>query len=251
MKLAIAFATIGTLALLSATSAQASATLSASTNLTSESQVLTTGTEVWGGRQYGGNINSTLADGVTFGSVFNNANFVGTSLGSGITVKTDGSYYGAHSNLSSFSDPNLNSVLTDDQLGAYGQIFVDGLTTGQTYVIQVFASMTNSGDNGGGFSNPSTVYSAAENVTDETQGGTTTFDYGTGYSSTGATFFTDTFTATGSQEYLLFSQPPDTSNGVIFGAIQVRELPEPSVYGMIGLGLLALVGIGRFRKLAA
>jgi hypothetical protein len=265
MKPLIAALASGSLALLAATSVHAQAVLSADTYFTSESQVLTIGTEVWGGATTFNGQNTiasgsrTLADGVSFDSIFNNANFVSTDLGSGITVKTDGSYYCGHSNVSGFSDPKLNSILEGDAVGNYGQIFVDGLVAGQTYVIQVFANMTQGADIGGGSNNSTSVYSGSEVVTDETQGGSTTLSYGQTYdpinetySGTGVYSITDTFVAqAGGQEFLFLGQPPQTSAPVLVGEIQVRQLPEPSVYGLLGLGLLALVAIGRFRKLTA
>jgi hypothetical protein len=255
MKTAVASLAIVSLALITATSVRAQAVLSADTPFVSEDQVLTLGTEVFGGNENG--VSATLANGVDFQSHLNNATFVGTTL-SGVTVDTDGSYYGGHANVTAFSDNTLNSMLNGDSVGAYSQVFVDGLTAGNTYVIQVFASMTQGDDIAGGFNNPNSVYYGTEDWVDETQGGSTTLSYGQPYdavtqtySGTGVYFFTDTFVATGSQEYLLSPQGDSTNGQALIAAVEVRELPEPSVYGMIGMGLLALVAIGRFRKQAA
>jgi hypothetical protein len=232
--------------------------LSADTAFTSEDQVLTLGTEVWGGRDTGNGGSHTLLNGVSFDSQFINASFVGTDLGSGITVKTDGAGYGSHTAISSFSDGVLNSVLEGDSQGGYGQLFVDGLVTGQTYVIQLFAAMTQSGDVGYGPSTPASYFSGTETVTDETQGGSTTLSYGQTYdpdtetySGSGVYFITDTFVATGNEEYLYLNGSTNPAGLVLQDMVQVRELPEPSTYAMIGLGVLALLGYGKLRSRSA
>jgi hypothetical protein len=118
--------------------------------------------------------------------------------------------------------------------------------------------MTKGDDIGGGSNNPNSVYYGTETFDDETYGGSTSLSYGQPYDTTsmtytgtGAYFFTDTFTATSSQEYLLSPGGQSTNNTVLIAAVQIREIPEPSTYALIGLGLLAFVVIGRFRKLEA
>jgi hypothetical protein len=239
--------TAATVLTMLASNVQAAPLFSASTELTSEYQILTQGTQVWGGAATYNGGSRTLANGVDFDAIYNNANFVGTDLPGGVTLKTDGAYYGAHSNVSGFSDPVLNSVLEGDALGSYGQIFVDGLTAGHVYQLQLIVNMTHTGDIGGGFNNPSSVYSGSELVQDITQGGSTTLDWGQTYnpvtmtySGTGANYVTETFVApTGGQEYLLLSG----AGSVLDGNIEVRDItavPEPSTYAMMLAGLAVL-----------
>lgn len=245
-------------ALTTSFSVRAAAVLSLDTPLTTEDQVLTLGTQVFGGNE--NFVSYTLDNGVDFQTQLRNATSEGTTL-SGITVDTDGSGYGAHANVTAFGDNKLNAVMSGDALGSYAQIFVNGLTAGRTYVIQVFASMTQGADIGGGNNNPSSVYSATEPWVDHTNGGTTTLSWGQTYdpitqtySGTGVYYFTDTFVAGGSSVFLESPQGQSTSGQAMVAALQIRDItdvPEPSTYAMIGLGLAALLAIGRRRGLAA
>jgi hypothetical protein len=229
----------------------ARAQFTADTAFTSEDQVLTNATEVWGGRANYGGGSFTLADGDSFNSEFNNSNYVGTSL-SNIQVDVDGAYRADYTGVNAFSDSALNNVLTYDSTGNYGVFNIKGLTAGVTYTVQFFAAMTNNGDYTSGGGAP--VESSTEIVTNTTSGGSSTLSFGQTYnpltetySGTGVYTVTDTFVApsNGTQDFF-FSSP--TSQTVQIAAAVIL-IPEPSTYAMM-LGGLALLGFCVRRKLA-
>jgi hypothetical protein len=223
------------------------------TYFTSEGQVLTTGTEVWGGRANYGGGSYTLADGVSFNTGFSNANYVGTSL-SGISVDVDGAFRYDYTGVSAFSDSALNNVLTYDSSGSYGVFNIRGLTAGDTYTVQFFAAMTNNGDYTSGGGSP--VESSTETVANNTSGGSSTLSFGQTYdpvtetySGTGVFTVSDTFIAqAGGTQDFFFSSPSDQV--VQISAAQIRLAPEPSTYAMM-LGGLALLGFCVRRKITS
>jgi hypothetical protein len=225
------------------------------TYFTSEDQVLTTGTQVWGGRDVGGG-NIVLNDGVSLNTVFTGGdNYAPSTIAgyTGISVRTDGAYRGDETGVSGFSDPGLNTAFSYDFTGGYGQFYVAGLTSGDTYVIQLFAAKTSNGytqvdadTNDGVFGN--------ELVKDDTSGGTGasgTFSWGQPVSGTGTGVFTitDTFTANSSGQEFLDISSIDMNPSQI-AAAQIRDItsvPEPSAYAIMLLSGLAL-GALAFRR---
>jgi len=244
---------MGAIALLAlAGSLDARAQFTTNTAFTSEDQVLTTGTEVWGGRANYGGGNFDLSDGVSFDTQFTGGlNYAGTTL-SGITVRTDGNFRDDYTGVSAFSDSALNNVLTYDFSGSYVVFDIAGLTAGQTYTVQFIAAMTGTGDDTSG-GDTGVEESSTEKVENDTSGGTSTLSYGQAYDSgsdsytgTGAFTVTDTFVAgsDGTQD-LYFSSP--SSEIVQLAAAQIRLVPEPSTYAML-LGGVALLGFVLRRK---
>jgi hypothetical protein len=254
MKFAL-FPLAGAVALLTlAGSLNAHAQFTTDTAFTSEDQVLTTGTEVWGGRANYGGGSFTLSDGVSFGTEFTGGlNYAGTTL-SGITVRTDGNYRDDYTGVGGFSDSALNNVLTYDFTGGYVVFDIAGLTAGQTYTVQFFAAMTNNGDytSGGG----AAVESSTEKVENDSSGGTSTLSYGQTYdagtdtySGTGVYTVSDTFVAASDGTQNLFFSSP-TGETVQLAAADIRVAPEPSTYAML-LGGVALLGFVMRRKASA
>jgi hypothetical protein len=236
--------------LMLAGSPSARAQFTSNTAFTSEGQVLTTGTEVWGGRANYGGGTFTLANGVSFNTQFINATYVGTAL-SGVQVDVDGAYRADYTGVSAFSDSALNNVLTYDSTGSYGVFNIKGLTAGATYTVQFFAAMTGNGDYTSGGGAP--VEFSTEDVSNNTSGGSSTLSFGQAYdagaetySGTGVYTVSDTFTAglSGIQNFY-FSSP--TSQTVQIAAGQIRMAPEPSTYAML-FGGLAVLGFLMRRK---
>lgn len=247
----ITFAAFVTFAFAATSLSSLAQVLTPSTYLTDDSQILTTGTEVWGGRTVGGGP-ITLSNGVSLSTVFAGGPTYAASTipGSTVSVRTDGAYRGDYTGEGGFSDSALNTALLYDFTGSYGQFYVAGLTPGNTYVIQLFATMTSSGDLG--FAGAPTDYMGTETVKDNTPGGTgasTVLNWGQAVAGTGTGtyFITDTFTANATgQEFLDVNivTGPQTQ----MAAAQIRDItavPEPSTYAMMLACLGALVWIVR------
>jgi hypothetical protein len=251
MKVTFSILAITAALLTVAGSPTAHAQFTADTYFTSEDQVLTTGTEVWGGRANYGGGDFDLSDGVSFDTQFaGGVTYAGTSL-SGITVRTDGAYRDDYTGVSAFSDSALNNVLTYD-ISTGGVIFdIAGLTSGDTYTVQFFSAMTNNGDYTSGGGAP--VESGTLPIANNTSGGTSTISFGQTYdavsgtySGTGVYTVTDTFVAgtDGTQNFYITSPSGSVAQ---LAAADIRLVPEPSTYAML-LGGVALLGLIVRRK---
>jgi len=249
------FTLAGAIGLLTfAGSSTARAQFTSDTAFTSEDQVLTTGTEVWGGRANYGGGNFDLSDGVSFDTQFaGGTTYAGTSL-SGITVRTDGAYRDDYTGVSAFSDSALNNVLTYD-MSTGGVIFdIAGLTAGDTYTVQFFSAMTNNGDYTSGGGAP--VESGTLPIANNTSGGSSTISFGQtydagsdSYTGTGVYTVSDTFVAgsDGTQDFYITCPSGSVAQ---LAAAEIRLAPEPSTYAMM-LGGVALLGFVLRRKAAA
>jgi hypothetical protein len=214
--------------------------LSSSTLLTSEFQTLIQGEQVYGGNDAYNNL--TLNNGVTFGTRYVNGNVYTPSTipGSTVSVRTDGAYRGDYTAEGFFTDGNLNNALQYDSTGSYGQYYIEGLTPGVKYELQLFATMTSNGYTDGGASGSETV----QDITAGGNGATTTLNWGqaTPGVGSGTYFITELFTANSSgQEQLFFSSISGAP--VQIGASQILNLsviPEPSTYAMMLAGLAVL-----------
>ena len=111
--------------------------------------------------------------------------------------------------------------------GVTGTVTLSNLTLGQTYQLQ--------------------IWNAAQN------GRPTTFTGGNTVDLTGGDFALGTFLATSATESFTFVSDLPGGFGEV-NAIALRDIPavpEPSTYAAMVLGLLALAGFARFRKLTA
>lgn len=209
--------------------------LTVSTPVTDVSSVLTLGSEVFGGSSNG---SFTLSNGVSFVYFYNSGTTTSGIPGSTVTVDVDGAGYGNYANLS-LSDSTLNNVLNNN-LATQGSLFeyITGLTPGQAYVVQTFASMTPSGNiNGNG------TYSGTETVTysdsfyGATSGNTGTLSYGQLLpGESGAFSMTATFTAgSAGTAFLRFLNSDNTVDEI--AALQIRALPEPSTWLLLAVGI--------------
>jgi hypothetical protein len=238
--------------------------------VTGDESVLTEGTEVWGGSAGGLQNNSTsytLTNGVSFG-VFNNSNFV-SFPGSNVQVDQDGASYGdqAADSISDvgFSDPSLNGALSfGPATGNGGQLFLNikGLTSGDLYVIQAFASMTHTGNSNGngGLSGTELVTPGSGDFSGLVPADASTLSWGQtadpanpgSYLNSGAFYVTDTFTANAAgTAFLVFNNSPGTAYELL-DAAQIRDItnvPEPTTYAMMFAGL-ALVAFWVRRRSA-
>ncbi|MEP6809609.1 MAG: PEP-CTERM sorting domain-containing protein [Chthoniobacterales bacterium] len=114
---------------------------------------------------------------------------------------------------------------------------ISGLTNGQLYLVQLWAS----------FSDPGFFPGVSEDVSG---GNPTTLQYNTTFPASGGVgqFVTGTFTASGTtQSIALTGLGPPMQQLSLLNAFQVRAIPEPSTWAMMTAGLALLVASIRFR----
>jgi hypothetical protein len=227
------------LALTAMTIAAHAAVTPTSTLVTGDSSVLTLGTEETSLSVVAFQLGSPIT--LTNGVVFSNGNsgplpFVSTQNGITTTLSGVAGNTGALSQTA-FSDPNLDGVLEASILtsGSFS-LSTTGLTVGHTYDLQIFTALP------GGTA-------GTETVTDGLSSGSLAF----GGANSGSYSTVDTFTALtgGSESVTIGSSTTGTEYVAAYELRDITDIPEPSTYAMIGLGLLSLFALGKFRKLTA
>ena len=210
----------------------------------SASDIVTTGSLV---ETASANPSATTVNGVTFenhdtlsdGNVtFNNSSITMSGISNPSYPGGDGSYY-PDSSWPAGYDANYATLVgapyTTTLSGSSGNIYLNGLTIGDEYLVQIFepfwdANWTTQFQ--GGANTSSTVYSAG--VARDGNPDTNNPSYVLG-----------TFVADSTNQTVVVSGPSAPE----FTALQLRAVPEPSTYALLGLGALALL-IACRRKVA-
>lgn len=213
---------IGTLAAIGPASA-ATLSWSAATNVSSAADVLTTGTLVQAVNY--GTTTSYAINGVTFtgsttgvfgGSAFNNA-FTGYGQPSTVT----GNYAAA---LSSGNYQNGSGVFSGT---------LSGLVIGQQYVFQVWLNDQRD--------------TTADTMTYDSGSSTPQVTLTTTLTGSQAQYTVGTFTADAVTQ--AFRMTPTGGGGATMNLFQLRAVPEPATYGLLGAGALtSVVGVRRRRR---
>lgn len=199
-------------------------------NITGDSDVFTDGAYVDAFQAPTGGYNgrttaATVVNGVTFNINDTGSHSDGTFSLGGVSDGTDGDYPYVGSTA-------YKSVLADC---AYtfgtGTVSISGLTNGQEYEIQIWNATPYDPTDYVGSSSSDSIYGAR------------------------GTYVLGKFFAIGTTASFNFAQPSAVEGGgsgaSVISAIEIRAVPEPSTYGALALGVLALAGVVRVRKLAA
>ncbi len=233
MKTSIPFILTAALAIATATTSQAAViNWSAPQAITADSDVSTAGTLIGAFKLEGSN---TTVNTVTFQSLsvlvgstsVTSGNFTLTTPGFN-TVTTGG---GGPGGLSSAYTLLLRDVATS---ASPLVLSIGGLIAGQTYQFEWWCDFSDFNANVG---HPITTATAGNTVTLDSN--TTSMLGGRGQ------FATGTFVADGT---LTQSIAFTSANNVLVDAFQLRAIPEPSTWALLGLGLPALLAFRRSRR---
>lgn len=221
-------------------SADAPITWSGATAISGTLDVSTTGTSVAAYRFGNQSVTSDTVNGVTFapfGIPPSSTTFTVDSLTLAASPSTMGGFSLGLSPSAPFSglDPSYQTLLStvaDTANSSTLTLTMGGLTSGQQYIVQWWNSNSTASQ---GTTQASDSFSNAVTLDDNTS--PTNAAGGIGQYAIG------TFTANGTSETLIFSHGPGNTTGLVtFDAIQLRAIPEPSVWALLGAsaGMLSL-----------
>ena len=215
-------------------------TWSAPTTISGDSNVSLTGTLFGAANNGGTGVQGTTVNSVLFNpfvtdgsnTTFTSGNF---TLASAAAV-SGGSGFGSPQNpFNSLSTAYKTLLASAASTTGTLNLTIGGLTLGQNYLVQLWVNYSD-------LTSPATETISAVNST-ILQYNTTSTVGGVGQ------FVTGTFTANSSTELINLDNgavPP--SQATLLNAVQVRAVPEPSVWAMMGAGSACLLATMRFRR---
>ena len=216
-------------------------TWSAPTTISGDSNVSLTGTLFGAANNGGTGVSATTVNSVLFNpfvtdgtnTTFTSGNF---TLSAANSVSGSSGFGSPQNPFAALSTPYKNLLASASYvLPGPLNLTISGLTAGQVYLVQLWVNYSD-------LTSPATETISAVNST-ILQYNTTSTVGGVGQ------FVTGTFTANSSTELITLDNgavPP--SQATLLNAVQVRAVPEPSVWAMMGAGSACLLATMHFRR---